>query len=150
MPLAMIDDAHRTEFDAARFVSRYFQVLAWFSIASMIAGSIFFDSVRIDLLTPFVLFWAASDLKRRSKAARKWVLVIAWIALGLVVLALLWATIAGTDGMAIILGGRHIRNPALWQLTATAVPLAVMIGVPIAVLVSDRARRQFGGESVSP
>jgi hypothetical protein len=76
MALATLDYAPRTELDTGRFVARYLQVLAWVSIASMIAGPIFFDSLYIDV-SPFFLFWAASALKRRSPTARKWVLAVA-------------------------------------------------------------------------
>src|SRR3954463_15422736 len=126
MPLATLDYAPRTEFDTGRFVARYLQVLAWLSIASMIAGPIFFDSVHIDL-SPIFLFWAASALKRRSRTARKWVLALAGITLGLLVLMLVWSIVAGTNGMTVSLGSGRIENPALWQVAAVAVPIAVIV-----------------------
>jgi hypothetical protein len=144
MPLATLDYAPRTEFDTGRFVARYLQGLAWLSIASMIAGPIFFDSLHIDL-SPILLCWAASALKRRSQTARKWVLALAGLTLVLLVIMLLWAAVAGTDGMTVSFGAGRIEDPALWQVAAVAVPIAVAVGVPFAVLMSERAGRQFTG-----
>jgi hypothetical protein len=145
MPPATLDYAPRTEFDTGRFVARYLQVLASLSIASMIAGPIFFDSMHIDL-SPIFLFWAASALKRRSRTARKWVLALAGLTLGVLVLMFVWAVVAGTNGMTVYFGTGRIENPALWQVAVVAVPVAVVVGVPSAVLVSERARRQFHGD----
>src|SRR5688572_5111444 len=89
MPLATLDHAPSTEFDTGRFVARYLQVLAWMSIASMIAYPIFFNTLHIDL-SPIFLFWAASALKRRSRTARKWVLALAGLMLGVLAIILLW------------------------------------------------------------
>src|SRR4051794_25318888 len=144
MPLATLDYAPRTEFDTGRFVARYLQVLAWLSIASMIAGPIFFDSLHIDL-SPIFLFWAASALKRRSQTARKWVLAFAGLTLGILALMLIWAMVAGTNGMTVSFGTGRIKDPALWQVAAVAVLIALVVGVPFAVLMSERARRQFTG-----
>ena len=144
MPLATLDYALRTEFDTGRFVALYLQVLGWVSIASMIAGPIFFDSLHLDL-SPIFLFWAASSLKRRSSTARRWVLAIAGLTLGVLILMLVWAMVWGTNGMTVSLGTGEIKNPALWQVVAGVVPIGVLVGVPFAVLMSERARRQFGG-----
>jgi hypothetical protein len=142
MPLATLDYAPPTEFDTGRFVARYLQVLAWLSIASMIAAPIFFDSLRIDL-SPIFLLWAASALKRRSTTARKWVLALAGLTLSALLLMLVWALVAGTQGMTVSFGTTRIQNPTLWQFAAVAAPIAVLVGVPFAVLISARARRQF-------
>lgn len=145
MPLTTLDYAPRTEFDTGGFVARYLQVWAWLSIASMIAAPIFFRSLRIDL-SPIFLFWAASALQRRSRTARKWVLALAGLTLGLMVFILLWGVIGGTDGMTVSSVSGRIKNPALWQLVAVAVPCAVVAAVPFAVLMSERARRQFSDD----
>src|SRR4051794_12318866 len=137
MPLATLDYAPRPEFDTGHFVARYLQVLACLSIMSMIAGPIFFDSLHIDL-SPIFLFWAASALKRRSRTARKWVLALAGLTLGVLVLMLLWAVVAGTDGMTVSYGRGQIKNPALWQVAVVAIPVAAVIGVPFAILMSER------------
>ena len=121
MPLGTLDYAPRTEFDTGRFVALYLQVLAWLSIASMIAAPIFLHSLRIDL-SPIFLFWAASALKRRSPTARKWVLALTGLMLGVLVLMLLWAVVAGTKGMTVSFGFGRIENPALWQVAAPGPP----------------------------
>jgi uncharacterized integral membrane protein len=138
-----------TDFDLGRFVARYLQVLAWLSIGWMIVEPIFFDSLDIDL-SPIFLFWAASALKRRSQTARKWVMIIAGFLLSLIVLGLLWAVFGGTDGMTVSYGPRRIENPTLGQVAAFAVTFAAVVGVPFAVLMSERARRQFRGDLSGP
>lgn len=144
MPLATLDYAPRIEFDTGRFVARYFQVLAWLAIASMIAGPIFFDSLHIDV-SPIFLFWAASALKRRSRAARKWVLAVTGLLLGTLLLMLLVALFKGTHGMTLSYGAGTMKDPALWQLAAFVLPMAAVLGVPFAVLMSEHARWQFAG-----
>lgn len=140
----VLDYAPRTEFDTGRFVARYLQVLAWVSIASMIAGPIFFRSINVDL-SPIFMFWAASALKRRSQTARILVLAIGGLMLTTLVGMLLWALIAGTDRMAVSFGTGSVKNPALWQVVAVVVLIAGVVSVPLGVLVSARARRQFAG-----
>lgn len=142
MPPATLDYARRTEFDTGRFVARYLQALAWLLIAAMVAGPILFDSLRIDV-TPIFLFWAASGLKRRSRTARKWVLAVAGLALVGLVVVLVRAAVAGTDGMTVSFGTVRIKDPQLWQVGAVAVSIALVVGLPFAVLMSDRAQRQF-------
>ncbi|MDB5320014.1 MAG: hypothetical protein JWN40_1645 [Phycisphaerales bacterium] len=149
MPLGTLDYLPRTEFDTGRFVARYLQVLAWLSIASMVTGPIFFHSLHIDV-SPVFLFWAASALKRRSRTARRWVLALAGLTLGFLVLMLGWAIVAGTGGMTVSLGAGRIANPALWQVAAVTVPIASVVGVPFAILMSKRARRQFYEPDATP
>ena len=142
MPPPTLDYAPRIEFDTGRFVARYLEVLAWLSIATMIASLIFSDAARIDF-TPLLLFWAASALKRRSRTARMWVLAFAGLTLcGLLVLVV-WAIFRGTDGMTISLGGRRFKDPAGWQFAGLIALNTAIVGVPLAVLLSERARRQF-------
>ena len=142
MPVAPLDYAPRTEFDTGRFIARYLQVLAWLSIASMVAGPILFDSLHIDL-SPVFLFWGASALKRHSRTVRKWVLALAGLTLAVIVLILVWATAFGTSGMTVSFGPSRIKNPELWQVALVAVPIVAVVAVPLAVLMSERARRQF-------
>jgi hypothetical protein len=143
MPLATLDYAPPAECVTGRFVARYLQVLAWFSIASTVAAPILFHSLDIDL-SPILLFWAAHALKRRSRAARRWVLAIAGLVLVLVAFSFVRAIVAGTAGITVWLGTRKVSDPALWQLAAIVVPLAALAIVPLAVLMSERARREFG------
>ena len=110
----------------------------------MIAGPIFFDELYIDLSFIF-LFCAAAALKRHSRTARKWVLTLLGVALAIAFAMPLWAAFFGTTGMTISVGRWHTSSPALWQVVAVATPIFVVVGVPFFVLLSARARRQFGG-----
>lgn len=141
-----LDYAPRTELDVGRFAARYLQFLAWLSIATMISGALFFGRVNIDL-SPIFLFWAASGLKRRSPVARRWVLVVGGLLLCGIGVALAVTIVRGTHGMRITFGTREIHNPAVWQVWAFSVLFACVIGVPFAVLMSERARRQFSPAS---
>ena len=71
-------------------------------------------------------------------------LIITGLTLALLVMMFLWATVAGSDGMSISFGAGRVNNPALWQVVVVAVLIAAAVGVPFAVLMSARARRQFG------
>lgn len=139
----VLDYAPAVEFDTGRFVARYLQILGWLSIASMIVAPLAFRRIHFDLSFIF-LFAAAGGLKRHSNTARKWVLFfgggILFLALAMVVKAIFF----GTAGMFISLGGMRIRDPKLWQVIAGAIPLMIVAAIPFFILLSPRARRQFG------
>lgn len=145
MSPAILDYAVPTEFDTGRFVARYLQVLAWLSIASMVAGPILFRRFSVDLSFIF-LFWAASALKRHSPAARKWVLGSSALFVVLLLGLLTQAVLFGTSGLFIVMGGLHIKNPSLWLLIVVLIPTVTIVAVPFVVLYSEKARRQFGGK----
>jgi hypothetical protein len=138
-----LDYEPRAEFDTGRFVARYLQVLAWLSIASMIATPIIFKSLYIDLSFIF-LFWAAGPLKRHSVKARMWVLTISGLYLAFCAVFLLKVAFFGTAGLTIRFAGRNIQTPPLWLVLLVAVPICAVVSVPLFVLLSARARRQFG------
>ena len=74
-------------------------------------------------------------------------LLVFGLMLGIIILMFLWAVVGGTDGMTVSFGTGQIKNPALWQVAAVAVPYAVVVGVPFAMLMSERARRQFSAST---
>lgn len=115
----------------------------------MILRPIFHDALFIDPSSIF-LFWAASGLKRRSRATRWWVLALTPVVLGLLALVLLLAIANGTKFMTITLGAIHIDNPAIWQVVAVLAVIAIVVIIPAAVLTSNRARRQFGVTPPAP
>lgn len=138
-----LDYARGAEFDTGRFVARYIQVLAWMSIASIITRAMIFDALHLNP-SPVFLFWAASALKRRSRTARKWVLWIAGLTLLALIVVDVLTILLGTDGMVLTLGPRRIMNPPIWQALLVSIPIAVAAGIPFVILLSERARRQFG------
>lgn len=138
-----LDYALAEEFDTGRFVARYLQILGWLSIASMIAAPLVFGRLHFDLSFIF-LFAAAGGLKRHNKTARKWVLFVAGAILFLALAMVVKAIFFGTSNMFVSLGGMRVRDPKLWQVIAGAIPLMIVAAIPFVILLSSRARRQFG------
>jgi hypothetical protein len=141
MPVGVLPYAPAEGFDTGRFVGRYLQSLALLQVAWMIARPIFFDAFVLDL-SPVITWWVGSALKRRSAVARKWLLLALGFGLSLCAFMVGRAVLFGTEGLTLH-AGRPIRNPALWQVLAACGAAAAVIGVPFAVLLSERARRQF-------
>ena len=128
-------------FDIGRFVGRYFQTLAWLSIASMIIMPIFFGWLPIDISFIF-LFWAAAYLIKHHPTARNWTIgVCAFVLMGLIAM-FLYAALAGTQGMTVTLGTRF-NHPSLWQVGAVVCVLSVLVAFPLALLLTPQARREF-------
>ena len=142
MPQTTLDYAPGAGFDAGGFTARYLQVLAWVSVAWMAVAPVLLGTFHLDL-TPLLLFWAAARLKHHSRAARKWVIGLAGFALFLCAVVAAKALLGGTDGIGVSLG-RPIRNPAVWQVLLAAGLLAAVAAVPFGVLLTARAREQFG------
>jgi len=129
--------------DIGKFVGRYFQVLAWLSIASMVISLIFFDKLNFDF-TVILLFWVAHYLIRHNATARNWTIGITGFYVALIILTLLFASLAGTEGMTVTLDGRSIENPSIGQVATVAVPVFLLVGVPLGLLLTPKARREFG------
>jgi hypothetical protein len=144
MPLVPLDYAPAREFDTGYFTARYLQTLGVISILWMIVGPFFTHSFDLDL--SFILsFWAASGLRRRSPIARKW--TIAFCGLVLAVLVIFIGFILFTFGKDLSrfhlnFFGR-IENPTVLQMLGVSAVMAILAGIPLAVLLSPRARRQF-------
>lgn len=145
MSRSTLEYAPVKEFDTGLFVARYLQVLAWLSIAGMVLAPVVRGWFYVDASAIFY-FWAAWGLKRRSETARKWVLGVGWVLLGLMGLMFLWALIAGTGGMTVSYGAGRVENPKIWQIAAVMVPVVAVVAAPVVVLMSERARRQFNEE----
>jgi hypothetical protein len=142
-----LEYAARTPYGTGDFVAFYLRVLAWVSIAWMAVEPVFFDSFHFNVGFIF-LFCAASALKRRSRTARKWVVGIAGVMLAAGIASAAWAVAFGTAGMSVSMGGRRIKDPALWQLLAVVLPMLAIAGVPFVALLSPRARREFADKPV--
>jgi hypothetical protein len=129
--------------DVGKFVGRYFQVIAWLLIASMVMSMIFFQRFIFDF-TFILLFWAANHLIRHNATARKWTIYIAGLNFAVIALMLLYACLAGTEGMNVTFGRRIIENPSIGQVATIAIPLILLVGVPLGLLLTPKARREFG------
>ena len=128
--------------DIGKFVGRYFQVLAWLSIASMIISPIFFDSFHIDF-SFILLFWAAGHLIRHNPTARRWTVGITGVSAAAIALMLGYAAIAGTDGMTVTFGTR-VEDPPFWMIAGVAGVLLVLLATPLCLLLTPKARQEFG------
>lgn len=145
MSRSTLEYAPVKEFDTGWFVAWYLRVLALVSIGLTVGALILRGSFNIDL-SPILFFWAASALKRRSNAARKWVLGIGWFTLGVIGLGTCLVVLRGTEGMTLSYGFGKVQNPKIWQVAAFMVPFVAVVAVPVMVLMSERARRQFNEE----
>lgn len=128
--------------DIGKFVGRYFQVLAWFSIAWMVISPIFFDRVHVDF-SFVLLFWAAGHLIRHNPTARKWTVGLTGFSVAVLVLMLGYAVISGTDGMTVTFGA-PVEDPPLWMVAAIAGVLLALIAIPFCLLLTPKARQEFG------
>ena len=108
----------------------------------MLISPIFFDSFHIDF-SFILLFWAASHLIRHNHTARKWTVGIAGFIVAAIALMLVYAAIAGTEGMTVSFGTR-IEDPPLWMVAGIAGLLLVLIAIPLCLLLTPKARREFG------
>ena len=113
--------------DIGKFVGRYFQVLAWLSIASMVISPIFFDSLNFDF-TFILLFWVAHHLIRHNATARNCTIGITGFYVALIILMLLNACLAGTESMRVTFGRRIIENPSFGQVATVAIALILLVG----------------------
>src|SRR5258706_5537911 len=100
MSLDVLDYAPAEEFDTGLFVARYLQALAILSVAWMIAGPIFSNMFNLDL-SPIILLWCASALKRHSSAARKCVLIFSGFGLLLWAYLVVYALVFVTDHLTV-------------------------------------------------
>ena len=64
------------------------------------------------------------------------------VGLGLLALGFVYALVAGTEKMTVRLGS-EIKNPSLAQVAAALAIFAVIIGTPVALLMTQRAKREF-------
>lgn len=127
--------------DIGKFVGRYFQALACVSIASMIITLIFFGALHIDFSFIF-LFWAAAYLIKHTPTARKWTIGVCGFVLAGLVAIFVYAALGGTQHMTVALGTR-IEDPSLWHVAAVTGVFAVLVGFPLALLLTPQARREF-------
>jgi len=128
-------------FDIGVFVGRYLYVLAWLSVASMIVGVLVFDRWQFDLSFIFML-WAGRYLTKHSSTARRWTIGISGLFLFVCLAMTLVAVVFGTGGMTISVGHR-ITDPPLWAVFCVTAAMAMIAGIPFALLMTGQAKREF-------
>lgn len=136
-----LDYASQREMNVGRFVGVYLQVLAIGGVVSMVV-SLLMDRAVFDP-SPLLLWWAGSALKRRSEAARRWCLLIGRISFYGGAAMMLWGTVVGFSRVTVQLGSVSINDPPRWMIPLIAIPMLAIVGVPLFLLESKRAQRQF-------
>jgi hypothetical protein len=134
--------------DIGKFVGRYLQAVACLSIASMVVSAVFFDSLNVDFSVIFQ-FWAATYLIRHHPAARTWTIGVCTLVLLSLVALSVYAAIAGTDQITLWVGGAKIEHPAVLSVAALSGIMAVMVGLPLALLLTPQARRELRRPTVA-
>jgi hypothetical protein len=131
--------------DIGKFVGIYFYVLACASIVSMLIGAIFFDSLYVDF-TIILLLWAAPNLIRHKPAARRWTIrVCGFMLFILAVMSTVFAILGALDvgHSTFSLFGKTIEHPSPWLVAALLFATGVMIGLPLVLLLTRRAKLEF-------
>lgn len=133
--------------DIGKFVGRYLQALACLSIASMFVSVVFLDSLNVDF-SVILVFWAATYLIRHQPAARNWTIAFCCLILISLVVLAAYAAIAGTDRITIRMGGAKFEQPSMLTISILSGITALMVGLPLALLLTPQARREFQRPSV--
>jgi len=136
-------------FDIGKFVGRYFQLLAILYIAWLVYTAIFLDSLMIDF-SFLLLLWAATYLIQHNPTARNWTIALLAIFLVGICATRIIASFVGTERINLHRGGRPIRNPSFGLVALVAAISATILGFPLALLLTPRARREFQTSSVIP
>lgn len=128
--------------DIGKFVGRYFQTLVWLDIASIVVNWIFFHTGYFDC-SFMVLYWAAPYLIKHRPAARKWTIGVCGLLLAGLVAIFVYAVMGGTQGMFVELLGKKIEHPSLWQVGVVLSMVGVLVAIPLILLLTPQARREF-------
>lgn len=129
-------------FDAGFLTACYLRIIGGLWILALLVELLNFGRFNLDL-TPALLFWAAYNLSRHGNRTRKLIISLCILSLAVDLILLVVAVAVGTDQMEISFPGTTIRNPAVWQAALSALMIAVAVGVPLWLLLSPEARREF-------
>ena len=134
--------------DVGLIVGRYLQVLAAFSLASLILAPIFghfyFDFSFI------LLFWAGAALVKRSQTARTILMPLFGMICLMGALMIILVLIRGTDGVTLNFGPMVVSNPPLGLAVCGLLLIMTLAGFPLHMLLTKEAVSQFkpeGGKS---
>ena len=132
--------------DIGKFVGIYFYVLACASIVSMYLCAILFDSLYVDVTTIILLLWAAPNLIQHKPAARHWTIrICGFILFFLTVMggAFTVLEIFEPGHMTFRLFGKTIEHPSPWLVAIPVLVTAALVGIPLILLSTRRARLEF-------
>ncbi len=128
-----------------RFVGRYLQALGVLLLGTMIIEAVG-GSLRIDVT--FLLFLlAGTALVLHSSLARKIVLVGSAMTIGAsIVFAILARSLSSGGGISVEVFGRPIAQQSAWVVALAIGLLFLSAAVPLGLLLTSQARREFGGD----
>jgi len=129
-------------FDAGKLAARYLKFLACMSIVAMLIGLFFFNKLNFDV-SPLLLFWTAKHLANHSRTARKWVIGICYFNLFAIASMLALTLCYGTGEDSPIEFRSGIDVPDLWQIAVFSIILSVLVAIPIWILRTPEAKREF-------
>ncbi len=128
--------------DVGKIVGRYFQVMGVVSLLTIAIQFLLSHSLRVDF-TFLLMFWAGHHLVRHNPTARNWTIGVC----GFVMIVLLglygYVLYHGTGQMSVQFFWKHYENPSLRTFTVVTVFIEVLLGFPVAMLLTPQARREF-------
>lgn len=131
--------------DIGRFVGRYLQALGVLSLGAMLIEAIG-GSFRFDV-TFLVLLLAGTALTRHSALARKIVLVGSAMTIGASIgFAILARAMTSGGGISVDLFGRPIGQQPGWVVALAIGLLFLSAVVPLVLLSTRQARREFASD----
>jgi quinol-cytochrome oxidoreductase complex cytochrome b subunit len=128
--------------DIGKFVGRYFQTLGVVLIAMMVLSAILLRLGYLDL-TPILLFWMAAYLAQHNRTARKWAIGVCALYVITAAAVFIYGAFAGTDRMTLTIGSDNVANPSMLVVAALCIIIAVIFGIPLALLMTPQGRREF-------
>jgi hypothetical protein len=127
--------------DIGRFTGFYFQVLALMAILDMVLALFSITQGAFDL-NIILYLWAGHSLKKHEPVARKWVIGGCLFIIGIEIIFLAVAAIAGTQNVTVMLGHR-IQNPTFIQVIEAAGIITGIAAIPCVLLLTQKARQEF-------
>ncbi|MEM6552442.1 MAG: hypothetical protein AAF750_10010 [Planctomycetota bacterium] len=131
--------------DIAKFVSIYFWVLGYLGLASLIISLVMFMLTQSALWFDFsfiIYLWAGSELGRRNLKARVWTIRLCIVVICLIVLMHVLGVFFGNSEWRVSIGV-DIESPEYWQVLVVSALLLMLATIPLVLLLTPAARRQF-------
>ena len=128
--------------DIGRFTGRYLQFLAVLAVAGMIL-SMFRGTATVDL-SFILLFWAGAALIRHSRLGRTLVLLGAGFTCATAAIVMIVAGRGALETVDVRILGAPVADPSPVLVAALGASLLVAAAIPVALLLTTQARREFG------
>lgn len=144
MPKSGAHNHYGRRWRAGLLAGWYLYVCAVLVVVTAIGAAIATNELYIPLVEVILLLWGGAMLRRYRGTARKIVIgVLLWIVMGMAAIAF-YALSAGTEGWKMWLFGFAVASPPTWLLVAYASVTALIFTPPLCILLTPRARREFG------